>query len=49
MEGVLRSAGFEVVGQAGEDAEVGCRAGLEGEGQRREEEDRGEGGEGGAA
>ena len=35
--------------QAGEEAEVGCRAGLEGEGQHREEEDRGEGGEGGEA
>jgi len=36
-------------GQAGKEVEVGCRAGLEGEGQHREEEDRGEGGEGGEA
>lgn len=46
VEGVLRGPGFQVVSQAGEQAEVSGRAGLEGEGQRREEEDRGECGEG---
>jgi hypothetical protein len=38
---VICGASFRVVGQAGEEAEVGGRAGLEGEGQHREEEDRG--------
>ena len=32
-------------GQAGKEVEVGCRAGLEGEGQHRDEQDRGEGGQ----
>jgi hypothetical protein len=49
VEAVFGGPGFEVIGQAGEEAEVGLAAGLEGEGQHREEEDRGEGGEGGEA
>lgn len=40
-EAVLGGPGFQVVGQAGEEAEVGCRAGLEGEGHGGEEEHRG--------
>jgi hypothetical protein len=44
---VLGGAGLSLVGQAGEEAEVGCRARLEGDGQHREEEGPGEGGEDG--
>ena len=38
-------AGFEVVGQAGEEAKVGGGAGLEGKGQDCQQQDPGEGGE----
>lgn len=48
-EAVHGGLGFKVLGQAGEEAEVGLRTGLEGEGQYSEEEHRSEGGEGGEA
>lgn len=46
-EAVFRGPGLKVIGQASEEAEVGLRAGLEGEREDCEEKHRCEGGEGG--
>jgi hypothetical protein len=48
-EAVRYGLGFQVIAQAGEEAEVGLGVGLEGVGQNDQEKDPGEGGEGGEA